>query len=135
MSTDTDLPSNLYRTNLELQLRIAGLVQESALKWLEMGKYTMGDDLAESAAEAEQLLKARDWQTLTTLPGEAFWHQLLLGFGDAEAAAKIALEAQTSFVTGLQDAIRTWQEETVRIVGEAGAATLFGTFRSDLPTR
>jgi hypothetical protein len=133
MSTDTDLPLNLYRTSLQLQLRIAGLVQESALKWLELGKYAMDDDIAESAAEAEQLLKTRDWQTLTTLPGEAFWHQLLLGFGDAEAAARIALDAQTSFVAGLQDAIQTWQKETVRIVGEAGAATLSGTWSQFSP--
>lgn len=132
MSTETGFPLNLYKTNLELQLRIAGLVQESALKWLELGKYAIDDSIADSTAETEQLLQTRDSQTWATLPGEAFWHQLLLGFGDAEAAAKIALEAQTSFVAGLQDAIQTWQKETARIMGGAGAAAPFGTVWNDL---
>lgn len=132
MTTVTELPLNLYKTNLELQLRIAGLIQESMQKWMDLGKYIMDDGIAESTDEVEQLLKSRDLRTLSTLPGEAFLHQLLLGFGDAEAAAKTALEAQTSFVTGLQNAMRTWQKDTAQIVSQAGIDASSGIVWNDL---
>lgn len=135
MSADIELPLNLYRVNQELQLRIARLFQESTRKWLELGKCVVDDSFIELSTEADQLLKARDWRTLTTLPGEAFWHQVLLGFGDADAAAKISQEAQMTFAAGLHDAIQAWQENVARILGEAGASYPFGAFWTDVLKR
>lgn len=116
MSTHTAFPLELYKANLDLQLRIAGLFQESARKWFELGKCAIDDGIVEAAAETEQLFKTRDWRTLTTLSGEAFLHQLLLGIGDTKGAAGVAMEAQTAFVAGLQDAIQTWRRDAARIV-------------------
>lgn len=131
MSTEsTQFPLNLYKANLDLQLRIAGLLQESAKKWLELGKDAIDANVAESTAEAERLLNSRDWRKFASGPGEAFWQQLLLGIGDAEAATKTALEAQTSFVAGLQDALQKWQNEVADVMGGAGAS--FGPAWSDL---
>ncbi len=131
MSADTELPLDLYNANLELQLRIAALIQESAQKWLELGKQAMDEALAESAGEEEQLLKTRNWQTLATLPGEAFWYQLQQRLGDAQAAARIAVESQAAFMAGVQEAIQTWQMDTTRIVDAAIAGAPLGAAWND----
>lgn len=116
---NTALPLNLYKANLELQVRINKLLQESARQWLDMGNRLVGDGIAESNAEVESLLQAQDWQKLASLPAETFWRQLQQRFGDSQAATQIAISAQTAFTTGLQQAVQTWQKETASAVGTA----------------
>ena len=106
MSNANTLPLDLYKANLELQVRIGKLFQEGGKQWLDYGYRLASDGIAESDAEIAQLLQSEDWQKLATLPAEAFWRQLQQRFGDSQAAAQIAITAQTGFAHGLQEAVQ-----------------------------
>lgn len=125
MSINTDLPLNLHKANLELQLRLGRLLQENQRKWLELGSRALGESIAESSAELEQVLKTQDWQALATLPGETFWRQLQQRFGDSQAVTQIAVSAQTAFATGLQEALQAWQKETAQALGGVADVNTF----------
>ena len=125
MSNET-IPLNLFKANLELQLRLQRLVQENGQQWLENATRAGKDGIAESGAEIESLLKAQNWQELATLPAEAFWRQLQQRFGDSQAAAQIAITAQTGFAHGLQEAVQAWQQQTAGVLGEVAPAALSG---------
>ena len=72
MSNET-IPLNLFKANLELQLRLQRLMQENGQQWLENATRAGKDGIAESGTEIESLLKAQNWQELATLPAQAFW--------------------------------------------------------------
>ncbi len=55
MSNET-IPLNLFKANLELQLRLQRLVQEDGQQWLENATRAGKDGIAESGAEIENLL-------------------------------------------------------------------------------
>jgi hypothetical protein len=120
MTTQSDLALNLYKTNSELQLRISKLVMENWKKWLELSTRAVDDGIAESQARVEQLLKAQDWAALSTLPAETFWHMLQQRMGDSNLTNHIAVNVQTHFAKGLQEAIQVWQQDTARAMGSVG---------------
>ncbi|MEL1263798.1 phasin family protein [Pseudoxanthomonas putridarboris] len=120
MSGKTELPLSLFKANIELQTRINRLAQQGGQQWLDLSNRLLGDGIAESNAEIEELLKTEDWQTLATLPAESFWRQLQQRFGDSQAAVQIAVSAQTAFANGLQEALRAWQKETAEALGSGG---------------
>ncbi|MQU09546.1 phasin family protein [Pseudomonas helleri] len=124
MSTENTIPLNLFKANLELQLRINRLLQENSQRWLDIASRAGTESVAESNAELENLLKANNWQALATLPGESFWRQLQQRIGDAQASAQVAISAQTAFTTGLQQAIQGWQKANIEAVGGGVDATL-----------
>lgn len=117
MSNPIEVTLSLYKANLELQLKLARLVQENSRQWLDFSYRLVNDGIAESNAGVEHLLKTEDWQNLATLPAESFWRQLQQRFGDSQTAAQIAISAQTAFSSGLQDAVRNWQKETTSTLG------------------
>lgn len=128
MSINTEVPLNLYKANLELQLRLSRLVQETQKHWLELSAQGVAKGISESNAELEQLLKSQDWQTLAALPADAFWRQLQLRFSDNQALVQTAVSSQTSFAAGLQDTLQTWQKETLQALsGITDISTLNGT--------
>ena len=120
MTDPTDLPLALYQANFDLQVRIGELLQDSGRHWLEFGQRLVNDGLVENGAELQQLMAAGDWQKLAALPADAFWRQLQQRFGDQQAAAQIAVAAQSSFARDLQDALSRWQQETIAAMDEAG---------------
>lgn len=126
MNNLSELPLDLHKANLELQVRVGKLIQESGQQWLDFANRMYGDGIAESNAEVEELLKTRDWQKLATLPAESFWRQVQQRFGDSQAAAQIAIGAQTAFASGLQEAVRTWQKETAEALGDNPLAGSLG---------
>lgn len=67
------LPLNLYKANTELQLRLTRLLQESGHRWLEATQQASSENISETTAEIEGLLRSANWQSLTTLPAESFW--------------------------------------------------------------
>lgn len=119
MGNTIELPLRPHKANLALQLRIATLLQEGARQWLDFGRQLLGDGVAEGGAEAEALRAAHDWQALAALPAEAFWRQLQQRFGEGQAAARIAIGAQTAFADGLQAAVRTWQQDSAQALADA----------------
>ena len=120
MNDPTDLPLALYQANFDLQVRIGELLQDSGRHWLEFGQRLVNDGLVENGAELQQLMAAGDWQKLAALPADAFWRQLQQRFGDQQAAAQIAVAAQSSFARDLQEALARWQHETIAAMDEAG---------------
>jgi Phasin protein len=127
MTTQSDLPLNLYKANTELQLRVSKLVMESWKKWLELSSRAVDDGIAESQARVEQLLKAQDWVALASMPGETFAHLLQQRMGDGDITNQIAANVQVRFAQGLQEAIQTWQQDTARAfggIGDIGAANM-----------
>lgn len=120
MATSQNLPFELYRTNLELQQRINKLLQDSGQQWLDAGTRLVGDGMTDSRKEVEQLLAKQDWQALAALPVNTFWRQLQQRQGDAQTVAKLAVDAQTAFSEGLQQAIHAWQTDVASIVADAG---------------
>lgn len=131
MSNPIELSLNVYKSNLELQLKLVRLFQENSRQWLDFSNRLLNDGIAESNSGIEELLKTEDWQKLSTLPAESFWRQLQQRFGDSQAAAQIAISAQTTFANGLQDAVRTWQKESAEALGGA-APTSAGNGWSEL---
>ncbi|MCE4369640.1 phasin family protein [Xanthomonas hortorum] len=122
MSQTTDLPLNLYKANLRLEVSLFRLLQENSKQWIDFGYRLANDAIAESDAENKELLDIESWQKLATLPAESFWRQLQQRFGDTQAFAQIATSTQTAFASGLQDAARTWQQETAEAMGSVASA-------------
>lgn len=123
MSTATEgiLPLHLLKANLELQLRVNRLLQETGHQWLDIASRASSEAIAESGAEIDDVLKAENWQALAALPAEVFWRQFQQRVGDAQAATQVAVGAQTAFAGGLQQAIQAWQKTAFEAVG-GGAA-------------
>lgn len=132
MTTQSDLPLNLYKANAELQLRISKLVMENWKKWLELSSRAVDDGIAESQSKVEQLLKAQDWQALATMPAETFRRLLQQRMGDSTVNNQIAANVQAHFAQGLQEAIQTWQQDTARALGSVGDVGLANTPWNDV---
>jgi hypothetical protein len=132
MTTQSDLPLNLYKANTELQLRISRLVMENWKKWLEFSTRAVDDGIAESQAKVEQLLKAQDWQALATMPAETFWRLLQQRMGDSTVNNQIAAKVQAHFAQGLQEAVMAWQQDTARALGSVGDVGLVNTPWNDM---
>lgn len=124
MSNET-IPLNLFKANLELQLRLQRLMQENSQQWLENATRAGKDGIAESGAEIESLLKAKNWQELATLPAQAFWRQFQYHVGGAQALTQVAIKNQTTFTQGLQKAIQDWQKSVTQAVGQGDAVLPF----------
>ncbi len=119
MTTET-LSLDLYKANVELQLRITRLLQESGHQWLEAVQRASAENIAETTAEIEGLMRAGNWQALVTLPSESFWRLFQKRTGDMQLVNQIALKNQTSFASGLQQALQAWQKSVGETVGNLG---------------
>ena len=130
MRDATELPLKLIRANLELQLRIAALIQDHGRQWTELAGRTVGDGRVEHEAELRELLGTNDWQALAALPANAFWRQMQQRIGDGQELARIAVGAQTAFAGGLIDALQAWQRETADALASGGTAAAGGAWRA-----
>ena len=127
MSNET-IPLNLFKANVELQLRLQRLMQENGQQWLENATRAGSESIAESGAEIESLLKAQNWQELATLPAQAFWRQFQYHVGGAQALTQVAINYQSSFTLGLHQAIQDWQKSVTDGVGLSDAILPFQDF-------
>ncbi|MCR6664115.1 MAG: phasin family protein [Luteimonas sp.] len=120
MGTPADLPMQLWKANLDLQLRIGRLLQDSGREWMELGTRAVGETVEEGDAEVRGFLRSGDWQSLAALPVDAFWRQAQQRMGDSQAVTQIAVTAQNAFARGLIEALQDWQKDTARILADAG---------------
>jgi hypothetical protein len=123
MGNVSDLPLRLYKANLELQMRIGRLIQQSGSDWIDLGTQALGEGVAEGEAEASELLRSHDWQGLAAMPVEAFWRQAQQRIGDSQALVQVAVNAQNAFASGLIEAVQDWQRETADALAGAGKTT------------
>ncbi len=121
MAPASDLPLALWQANLDLQLRIARLLQDNGREWLDMGLRAVGEGAFEFDAETRALWRGGDWQALAALPVETLWRQLEQRVGDGQALAQVALNAQDAFASGVASALHDWRAQVARALADAGA--------------
>ncbi len=121
MSMET-LPLDLYKANVELQLRITRLLQEGGHRWLESVQKSSLRSVEQTTAEIENLLQTGNWQSLATLPADTFWRLFQHGVNDSQAINQLAIENLTKFTSGLQEALEAWQKSVLAVVSETSAA-------------
>ena len=124
MSNET-IPLNLFKANLELQLRLQRLVQENGQQWLENATRAGKDGIAESGAEIESLLKAQNWQELATLPARvAFsshcWPFSCIRRWMRSCSSRFALKRLRGMVSLLMVKLLAWVEMPTRAVKRSG---------------
>lgn len=117
-------PLNLFKANAELQLRIAQLMRESGHRWLAAAQQTSAAGISETTAELQSLVRAEDWQSLASLPAEAFMRRLEDRMSDAKSASDIAIKNQQAFASGLQQALEAWQKSVAEALRADGASNL-----------
>ena len=63
MAPASDLPLALWQANLDLQMRIARLLQDNGREWLDMGLRAVGEGAFEFARTASRLreMQSADW--------------------------------------------------------------------------
>ena len=131
MSTQTNIPYELYKANLQFALRANKLLKECGQRWLDTFDHAVGESISESQQEIDKLSLGDDWQSLAAVPGETFLRLMQQGVGDAQLVAQAAVTNQAKFLTGLQDAFLIWQRESTRALGNAEGAKSFNTSMED----
>ncbi len=121
MSMET-LPLDLYKANVELQLRITRLLQEGGHRWLESVQKSNMRSMEQTTAEIEGLLQTGNWQSLATLPADTFWRLFQHGVNDSQTINQLAIQNQTEFTTGLQAALEAWQKSVIGVASNTSAA-------------
>lgn len=116
MNTET-LSLDLYKANVELQLRITRMLQETGHQWLEAVQRGSADNIAETTAEIESLLRTGNWQALATLPGESLWRLFQQRTDSVQLINQLALKNQAAFTSGLQQALESWQKSVASMAG------------------
>lgn len=116
-------PLTLYKANLQLQIELGKLLQESGAQWLQSGQQLAHEGAEDLQAELQALLDAEDWQTLATQSASSFWRHAQRRFGDNQALAQDAVEAQARFANHVLAAVRTWQQQTAELVAELAPTT------------
>lgn len=131
MSTQTQIPFELYKANLQLALRTNKLLKECGRRWLETFNQEVGGSISEAQQEIDKLSADDDWQSLASVPGETFLRLMQQGVGDTQSIAQTAVSNQTKFLTGLQDAFLIWQRETSKALGGMDSAKPFNVAMED----
>ncbi|MGO3132725.1 MAG: phasin family protein [Alcaligenes sp.] len=116
------LPLDLYKANVELQLRITRLLQEGGHRWLESVQKSSMRSMEQTTAEIEGLLKTGNWQSLATLPADTFWRLFQHGANDSQTINQLAIQNQAEFTTGLQAALEAWQKSVIGVASNTSAA-------------
>jgi hypothetical protein len=131
MSTNTDMPLELYKANLKLALRTNKLLKETSQRWLDAFEHVVDESVSESQEQIDKLSMGDDWQSLASIPSETLVRVMQQGAGDAQAAAQAAITNQTKFIAGIQDAIRLWQHDTTQALGGTADFKSFNNVMGD----
>lgn len=129
MSDTTALPLQLLKANLEFQLQVQRLLQQSGQHWAELAGRAIGEELGERDTEIRELLRSGDWQALSALPADAFWRQVQQRLGDGRELARTAMSAQHTFAVGLVAAVQAWQRASSDALATAGVTSPEASWR------
>ncbi|CAM5280791.1 Phasin domain-containing protein OS=Afipia felis OX=1035 GN=BN961_03062 PE=4 SV=1 [Afipia felis] len=122
---NSELPIHLYKANVELQLQITRLWQESSHHWLETMQQLSTGGMLETTSRIQGLQQAADWQAFATLPSEVFWRLCQGRVGDAQTVGQAAAKSQVVFADGLRQALATWQASVSEALGASGDTASF----------
>lgn len=131
MSTQPQIPFELYKANLQLALRINKLQKECGRRWLDTFDQAVGESVFESQQEIDKLAAGHDWPSLMPVPGETFLRLMQQGVGDARTVAEVAVTNRTRFLAGLQEAFLLWLREAGKALGGAEGARSFNVTLND----
>lgn len=134
MSAQT-IPLHLLKAQLELQLHLSRLLQESGQQWLEHAARSGPERIAATGNEIDGLHQTHNWQELATLPAQSFWRQSQLRMGHAQALVQTAVASQLTLAQGVQQAVQDWQQQVAGVLGNTPGATDTSVPWSDLLAR
>lgn len=120
MSSDSNLPMDLYKANVQLWMNMGLLLEESRQQWAVLRDRTLDDDVAETRKELEELAEVHDWKDLANLPGSTAWRQMQTRVGEAQACTQTVIAEQTRVVAGIQHALADWQKAVVQAFNSVG---------------
>lgn len=130
-NSQTDIPFELYKANLQFALRTNKLLKECGQRWMDTFDHAVGESIAETQQEIDKISLDDNWQSLAAVPGETFLRLMQERTGDAQAAAQAAVTNQTRFLSGLQDAFLIWQRDTAKAMGGLETAKPFNNAMGD----
>ncbi|MCR6700399.1 MAG: hypothetical protein NVV68_04200 [Dokdonella sp.] len=127
MTTNTPTPFALYKANLELALRIGQLLNENRKQWARQGLAGVDQAVGRTLDESERAMAGVDWTRLAGLPVEGVWNTLNWDalkpdVGTLKSSIDEVIAQQSSFASGLHEAVEAWQRQCGEAVREAGLA-------------
>ncbi|MEI2418511.1 hypothetical protein V8Z80_20230 [Orrella sp. JC864] len=128
MHHDASFALGLLKANAALQLRLAQLLQERAVHWTELAGRASRGNIQACGKARESVEQATELPALAVLPSQAFWHQFQQGLQQAQASFQEAVQAQTTFNTGLHEALSQWQADTVAALRASGSEQPYALF-------
>jgi len=103
-------PTNIYKCNIELQLRIIQLMQECRQRWLESAQQRNSEALAKTESELDVLSQATDLPSIVALRSETFGRLFQACISGTQTMNDTTLKDQAEFAAGLQQALQNWQK-------------------------
>lgn len=132
MHFDTRASLALYKTNLELYLRLCALLRENSLRWIDASTHSIGTCSAEFETVIGRMLAADDWTTVTLAAGETPWKAAQHQVNAVQHLAETMIGSQSAFAAAAQEALSTWQREAAAALREATGAMPLSTTLRDL---
>lgn len=120
MTANSNTPMALYKANLELVLRIGALLQENRRRWAQLGAAGTSEAIERTLAQAERVLTANDWRSLSAIPGEDFWKSIRDDDAPVQGSVEAAVGHQAAFAQGLKEAFEAWQQQSADALGGSG---------------
>ncbi|MCX7556578.1 hypothetical protein OS187_07040 [Xanthomonadaceae bacterium JHOS43] len=109
MNLDASIPKALYQANIDLALRIAALLQENGKQWFDLFAEEASTRLEEGLSQAGSLGRGLSLEKLASLPADAATQFLQIDLGRWQALLSSAVQNQSHFADGLQEALGQWQ--------------------------
>ncbi|MEJ5207319.1 hypothetical protein [Denitratimonas sp. CY0512] len=124
MTVDASIPKALYQANIDLALRIAALLQENGKQWFDLFAEEASTRFDEGVSSFGALGSEFSLEKLAALPADAAAQFLQLDVGRWQAMISHAVENQTLFSDGLQEALREWQAACSEAFDAVGSGVL-----------
>lgn len=109
MSLDASIPKALYQANIDLALRIAALLQENGKQWFDLFAEEASTRLEEGLSQAGSFGQGLSLEKLASLPADAATQFLQIDLGRWQTLLSSAVENQSHFAEGVQEALSQWQ--------------------------
>ncbi len=110
MSLDASIPKALYQANIDLALRIAALLQENGKQWFDLFAEEASTRLEEGLSQAGSFGQGLSLEKLASLPADAATQFLQIDLGRWQTLLSSAVENQSHFAEGVQEALSQWQD-------------------------
>jgi len=132
MHFDTRASLALYKTNLELYLRLCALLRENSLRWVDASTHSIDTCSAEFETVIARMLAAGDWTAMMLAAGEMPWKAAQHQVNAVQHLAETMIGSQSAFVTAVQEALSTWQRDAAAALRETTGAMPLSTTLRDL---